>query len=73
MAGRNNRPVMTPAANPQPASPRAAPTPGLVQVTFIRDHQHANIDYVADEIAHVSPEERELLLRFGAIAPPAGD
>lgn len=78
MAGRNNRPVMAPAAKPQPAPSSVAArtdtsTAGLVEVTFIRDHQHADIDYVKGEIAEVSPAERDHLLQFGAIAPPVDE
>lgn len=64
MGRRKAKPSDTPAADPQPAPPRA---PELVWVVFARDHKHRGVPYTRGERIAVSAPEAECLRLFQAV------
>lgn len=64
MGRRKAKPSDTPAAEPQPASPRV---PGRVWVVFARAHTHRDVPYSRGDRLTVTEAEAELLRQFHAI------
>ena len=69
MARKRQGGSQPPAGNARPVDPLARED-GRVPVHFVRDHEHRGVRHKQGELYWATPEEQELLLRFGAIGVP---
>jgi hypothetical protein len=63
---KRQQPEPAPAADSPPVSTPVQRS-GKVRVVFVQAHHHAGQEYAAGDEFWATPEERELLARFGAI------